>query len=85
MYGNTSDGTVNNCTTRSNTSTTLTWSTPSNPMYVGTSGHLPIPYTSFDPGPSTSGGYSQSSMFQFTPYPTMPMPFDYSQVFLSYF
>lgn len=82
MYGNVyTDSTVSSGAARSSTTTNLTWSNPSSSMYVNSSGHFPIPYTSFDPGPSTSSGYRQSSMFQFAPYPTMPMPFDYSQVF----
>lgn len=84
MYGNTfTDSLTSSSAVRSNTATTLTWSGSSNSMYVGTSGHLPIPYSSFDPGPSTSSGYPPTSMFQFPPYHTMPLPFDYSQVSFS--
>lgn len=82
MYGNMyADTTLPSSVARSSTATSLTWSNPNNPVYVGSSGHLPIPYTSFEPGPSTSTAYGQSSVFQFPAYPTMPMPFDYSQVF----
>lgn len=86
MYGNMyTDSTITSSSSvRSGTNTNLTWSTPSNSMYVGTSGHFPISYTSFDPGPSTSTGYRQSSVFQFAPYSTMSMPFDYSQVLLTF-
>lgn len=62
-----------------NTST-VTWTNPTASMYSSASGHLPLPYASFDPGPSSSAVYPQPSMFQFTPYPGVHMPFDYPQV-----
>lgn len=82
MYGNvyTNSTVASGSSVRTGTTTNLTWSNPSTSMYVGASGHFPIPYPSFDPGASTSTGYRQSSMFQFAPYPTMSMQFDYSQV-----
>lgn len=54
-------------------STTTTWSSSGSSMHPT--------YTSFDPGPSTSGMYGgQGGVFSFPPYPSMHMPFDYQQV-----
>lgn len=66
--------------TNSSNTSTGTWTNPSASIYTTASGHLPLPYASFDPGPSTSAVYPQPSMFQFGPYPTVHMPFDYPQV-----
>lgn len=82
MYGNVyTSSPVSSGITRTSTNTNLTWSNPSSSMYVGATGHIPLPYTSFEAGPGTSTGYRQNPMFQFAPYPSVPMPFDYSQVY----
>lgn len=69
-------------TTSNTTLTTSTWTSNTTPMHTPGSNHLGLPYTSFDPGPSTSGMYGgQGGVFPFPAYPSMHMPFDYQQVF----
>ncbi|KAJ8980014.1 hypothetical protein NQ317_016470 [Molorchus minor] len=80
MYGAFNENaTVNTSCSASSTAVWTNTTTPS--MYASASGHLSLPYTTFNPGPSTSSVYSQPSMFQFAPYPTMHVPFDYPQFF----
>nr|XP_023012633.1 zinc finger and BTB domain-containing protein 24-like isoform X3 [Leptinotarsa decemlineata] len=79
---------LNTAHTASTSSTTsTTWCNPATSMSSmygspACAAHIPIPYSSFDPGPSTSSVYPQGSMFQFAPYPAMHMPFDYPQIFM---
>lgn len=65
-------------TTIDNITNIHTWTTTSTPMY--STSHMSIPYTTFDPGPSTSNVYPQTSMFPFPPYSAVHVPFDYPQV-----
>nr|CAI5836215.1 unnamed protein product [Callosobruchus analis] len=85
MYGNSYSETSSTAAMAASTTTTWSNSSSNPPMYGAnpTPGHhLPLPYTTFDPGPSTSSVYPQHSMFQFAPYPPMHMPFDYPQIFM---
>ncbi|CAH1973958.1 unnamed protein product [Acanthoscelides obtectus] len=83
MYGTSySEASSSSAAMAANTTTTWSNSSSNPPMYgtnPATGHHLPLPYTTFDPGPSTSSVYPQHSMFQFAPYPAMHMPFDYPQ------
>lgn len=47
------------------------------PVYSTPSVH---PYSNYDVGPSTSSAVHPSTFFQFSAYPTVPVPFDYPQV-----
>lgn len=67
------------------TLTSSTWSSNSAPAHSHGGSHLGLPYSSFDPGPSTSGMYgSQGGVFPFPAYPSMHMPFEYQQVLALY-
>ncbi|KAH1011194.1 hypothetical protein HUJ04_000613 [Dendroctonus ponderosae] len=69
--------------TSNSTLTSSTWSSNSAPAHSHGGSHLGLPYSSFDPGPSTSGMYgSQGGVFPFPAYPSMHMPFEYQQIFM---
>ncbi|XP_050502884.1 uncharacterized protein LOC114338464 isoform X6 [Diabrotica virgifera virgifera] len=90
MYGSYND-TTGNTSVATSSNTTTTWSNPAtsmstmSSMYAASAAaahHLSLPYPGFEHGPGTSSVYAQPSMFQFPPYPAMPVPFDYQQIFM---
>lgn len=69
---------------------TNTW-TPTTPAYTSstTSSSVPLPYGNFESVAGSSNASPnmppQSALFQFPPYPTVPVPFDYPQVTIFFF